>query len=152
MASIGGTGDQFFALRALARVNQGKLIEAERDANEALRIDPQSVNGYIARAVARFGLGNFSASVADASEAILLVPNNAELFLHPGKGHFRLRHYEEALGNFEVCLRLSPIGDTEMAETATILRDNARDKVEGRRKSDDSNDGTNLERPEEIRP
>ena len=80
--------------------DQGRLEEANAEAERALDLDPAAVDAYAQLAFAEMDLGQFEKSLANLDKAIRLSPQDPSLhYWYAGKAtaHFGLKQYEDAI-------------------------------------------------------
>ena len=81
---------------------------ADSDFGNAVRINPDFVDAYIARASLRVIRGAMSPAIRDYDEAIWREPDNPEYYQRRGMAYVRLGRKSEAVADFEHAIRLDP--------------------------------------------
>ncbi len=89
----------------LANGERDKALEAF---NDAVRMNPQFVQAYIARGKLLAEMGNFDSALADLSFALRLQPTHAEGFAYRGFALLSLGKPQEAVPEFDMALRIDP--------------------------------------------
>ena len=91
-----------------AHLNAGHYKEALVADEQAIRLNPNSTNAYIARGDALNELERYDEALIADEQAIRLNPNSANA--HIGKGYVldELKQYEEARAAYEQAIRLDP--------------------------------------------
>jgi lipoprotein NlpI len=99
-----------YCLRSHAYSDLGSLKEAMADAQEGLKLAPNSPDSYFCRAYVHFGAGEFDKSVADYSKAISLGGTDPKIFHQRGIARFYASKLDEASEDFS---RAAEEGDSE---------------------------------------
>lgn len=86
--------------RSFSHADLGMFPEAIQDANEALKIDPNSANNLVCRANAYNSAGQFGKSIADYSKAISFGGTDADNYRARGVAKFYLGRLAEAADDF----------------------------------------------------
>ncbi len=94
--------------RALAKNGMGRFSEAIADANEAIRLQPESGQGFRARARARAGLGDVEEALADYAQAIQLSPTDVEVYLDRCLAYDAVAQWEDIVNDSSVVIQLRP--------------------------------------------
>jgi lipoprotein NlpI/transglutaminase-like putative cysteine protease len=89
-----------YCLRSNAYADLGMLVEALADANEAVKLVPNSPTSLQCRAEAYFEAGEFKKSVDDYSTAIALGATKSRYYHHRGISKFYAGLLDEAAGDF----------------------------------------------------
>lgn len=93
--------------RSLARGDLGRHDEALQDANEAIRLAPNSSAAFVCRAQAHFKNGQFDKSVADYSKAIALGATETTVFRERGTSKLAAGRLEEAATDYAKAYELA---------------------------------------------
>jgi lipoprotein NlpI len=99
-----------YCLRSDAHTNLGSLKDALTDANEALKVAPNSSSALYCRGNVHFAAGEFDKSTADFSKAIALGGTEAKIFHQRGIARFYASKLDEAAEDFS---RAAEEGDSE---------------------------------------
>ncbi|HEU4377614.1 MAG TPA: hypothetical protein VFR73_03510 [Hyphomicrobiaceae bacterium] len=99
-----------YCLRSDAHTNLGSLKDALADANQALKVTPNSSSAFYCRGNVHFAMGEFDKSAADFSKAIALGGTEAKIFHQRGIARFYASKLEEAAEDFG---RAAEEGDSE---------------------------------------
>jgi tetratricopeptide (TPR) repeat protein len=86
----------------------GNREQALASFNEALRLNPQFVQAYVARGKLLAESGQYSSALADLNFALHLQPTHAEGFAYRGFALLALGRSDEALPDLDAALRLDP--------------------------------------------
>lgn len=87
----------------------GLKILAWREANNALKNNPQSDIARLIRARVYYELkNNKDKALAELAEAIKIDPNNAELYFERGKIYNNEKEYAKAVSDFDTTLKIKP--------------------------------------------
>jgi lipoprotein NlpI len=97
-------------LRSNAYSDLGKFAEARADADEAVKLAPNSATVLMCRAAARFTAGEFDKSTEDYSKAITLGATDAKVLHLRGMAKFYAGRVEDAADDF---LRAADTDDRE---------------------------------------
>jgi tetratricopeptide (TPR) repeat protein len=89
----------------LAEGNREKALDAF---NDALRMNPQFVQAYIARGKLLAEMGRYESALADLNFALRLQPSHAEGFAYRGFALLSIGKPQEAMSEFDMALRLDP--------------------------------------------
>lgn len=81
---------------------------ADNDFGNAVRVNPDFVDAYIARANLRVIRGAMSPAIRDYDEAIWREPDNPDYYQRRGLAYVRLGRKSEAVSDFEHAIRLDP--------------------------------------------
>ncbi len=93
---------------------QGSLA----DDNEAIRIKPDFVEGYISRAVTKENLGDKQGAVLDYNEAIRLKPDSAHAYSYRGQAKAALGDNKGAIADFSEAIKINKNwGDSSLGNT-----------------------------------
>jgi len=120
------------AQKASALVLRAQLreeIEARlEDYNQAIELDPTSVDAWQGRALTYMGQGEFEKAIADFNSLIEKNENNVNAHLAMGEALTNMEKYDEALKHVEKAIELKP--DTSLAYTLRarlhLIKDNAK--------------------------
>lgn len=99
-----------YCMRSGAYSNLGSAKDALADANEALKVAPNSPSAFYCRGYVHFGAGEFDKSAADFSKAIALGGTEPKTFHQRGIARFYASKLEEAAEDFG---RAAEEGDSE---------------------------------------
>jgi lipoprotein NlpI len=99
-----------YCLRSHAYSDLGSLKEAMADAQEGLKLAPNSPDSFFCRAYVHFGAGEFDKSAADYSKAISLGGTDPKIFHQRGIARFYASKLDEASEDFS---RAAEDGDSE---------------------------------------
>ena len=94
--------------QGLARHQQGKLVEAERHYDAALKSDPDNFDALHMLGVIALQTGRFARGVTIIRKAVALNENSAIAFNNLAKGLKDLGRLEEAIIYFERAIALAP--------------------------------------------
>ena len=97
----------FFA-RGVINNNLGKHDEAISSYNEAIRLNPNSADGYLFRGLANNNSGKHDEAISDFNEAIRLNPSLAEAYVGRGLVNSNSGKRDEAISDFNEAIRLNP--------------------------------------------
>jgi len=93
---------------AFELMNQGKLMEAIAEYNEAIRLDPSLSGAYNNRGLIYARLGQFQSAIQDFDEAIRLDPLDALVYYNRGAAYYHLDQFQSAIQDLEETIRLNP--------------------------------------------
>jgi Tfp pilus assembly protein PilF/class 3 adenylate cyclase len=113
---LGGTASSpAVSPRANAAYNQGMTMmdannstEAMKHFDDAIRMQPDYLDAYLARAEIHRRLAEFDASLPDCQKAIQLSPNDARGYNCRGFGHQLLKQLQVALPDYDKAISLNP--------------------------------------------
>ena len=94
-------------LRAIASIGLRQFEEGLADANQAIRLDPNSATAYIARGAVYRVTGKLQEALADFDRSISLNPKDGAAFAGRGQTHLALRQFDKALVDFDQALVLN---------------------------------------------
>ena len=94
--------------RAVAAFLKGRLDEALKDFNRAIKIDPTVALAYYNRGNVRLALKDATGAVADYTEAIKLRADFALAFMNRGSAYSNLWRLDEALADLNEAVRIEP--------------------------------------------
>jgi len=89
----------------LANGERTKALDAF---NDALRLNPQFVQAYVARGKLYSELGQYESALVDLNFALRLQPTHAEAFAYRGFANLSLGKFQEAMPDLEMALRIDP--------------------------------------------
>jgi tetratricopeptide (TPR) repeat protein len=89
----------------LANGERTKALDAF---NDALRLNPQFVQAYVARGKLYAELGQYESALVDLNFALRLQPTHAEAFAYRGFANLSLGKFQEAMPDLEMALRIDP--------------------------------------------
>src|SRR5262249_43162925 len=113
--------------RGLARTEQGKLKEAERDFTQALALDHTPLQVYALRATVRDRLGNQAGAASDRRVAQALPPETESDFLT--RGYARMGHDPKgALADFQKAAEKNPRSHQALQYQAYLQSDMLHDE------------------------
>ena len=96
----GGDLARAYCDRGAAYYSLGQNEEALRDADSAVKIDPNAADMLACRAEIRIGARDFKNAIDDASRAIVLGAETGRIYYQRGQAKFYLGRYAEALDDF----------------------------------------------------
>ena len=96
----GGDLARAYCDRGAAYYSLGKNQEALRDADSAVRIDPNATYMLACRAEIRIGARDFKGAIDDTSRAIVLGAETGRVYYQRGQAKFYLGRYAEAADDF----------------------------------------------------
>jgi len=85
---------------------KGEHDSAIRDFDEAIRLDPGSIDAYIDRGQSWRDRRNYEAALADFDEAIRLDPSHARAYVNRGYTWYRLGRYDQAIAEYDQAIHL----------------------------------------------
>jgi tetratricopeptide (TPR) repeat protein len=94
--------------RGHAYFNLGQTERAIQDFDEAIKLDPNSVQGFYNRAIAYFRIHQTDRAVRDFDQAIKLDPNNTYALTNRGVVYAAAGQYARALQDFDRAIGLDP--------------------------------------------
>jgi tetratricopeptide (TPR) repeat protein len=106
-----GKNDLFyvaFVNRSYAYIELKKYNEAIADADEAIRLNPNSYLSFTNRGYAKVELKKLPEAIADLNEAIRLNPSHYLAFVNKSYAYIELKKYNEAIADATVAIRLNP--------------------------------------------
>src|SRR5205085_7522572 len=103
-------------------VAMGNHARALIDRSEAVRMNPDSAEAYLARGGTYHELGRHREGIADRSTAISLRPDWADAWLARGSANYLLGDYQAAVDDLKEALRLKP-NDAEAQSVLAIATD-----------------------------
>ena len=106
--------------RALFHNAQGEYPAAIDCCNEAIGLNPVSVNAYGVRGDAHHGLGDQEQAVADYSRAIELAPEYAGGYLHRGQVYAEIGRFDHSLFDYGRAAQLDPTNPIIRANLSTV--------------------------------
>lgn len=86
----------------------GQREQALESFNDALRLNPQFVQAYVARGKLYAELGQHESALADLNFALRLQPTHAEAFAYRGYALLSLGQAQKALPDLDMALRIDP--------------------------------------------
>ncbi len=86
--------------------DNGYYLQAIREYNEAIRLNPEYVWAYNARGTAYDDLGRHERAIQDYNEAIRLDPEFATVYYNRGYAYYDLGQYERAIQDYNEAVRL----------------------------------------------
>jgi 1-deoxy-D-xylulose-5-phosphate reductoisomerase len=92
----------------IEKTQQNDYTGAIEEFNQALRINPNSVDTYIARGVARLKRGDTHGAIADYNQAIQLDPNNSKAYYNRGNAHRKLGNNHRAIADYNQAIKIDP--------------------------------------------
>jgi len=101
----------------ITRQVKGDLVGALQDFDEAIRVKPDYVDGFIDRGKARQAKGDLDGALQDYTEAIRLKPDDAHAFIQRGSAYYAKwslragggdRDLFDAVQDYQEALRLKP--------------------------------------------
>ena len=108
----------------LADLGSNNGLERYNDAlaviEEALRLDPESTNGYISKGQALYGLERYLEALTAFDEALRLNHNSAEAYRGRGQTLSRLGRYAEASEAFEQANKIDPRDEDGAVENEDV--------------------------------
>ena len=84
-----------------------ELLDAVKDFDEVVRIDPQSAGAFEVRGYAKLGLANYQDALADFEEAIRFGSESATLFIARGDAKKGLRDFDGAIADYTVAIEMT---------------------------------------------
>jgi tetratricopeptide (TPR) repeat protein len=99
-----------FASRALALLERGRVDEAARDSERAVRLRPDVGQFYYVRGVIRHAQGEDGKAAADYGEAIRLDPTYPNPSIRRGQLRFAQGKYRAAIADYDRACRAAPEG------------------------------------------
>ncbi|MFB2837111.1 tetratricopeptide repeat protein [Floridanema evergladense] len=99
--------EQEFYNRGLEKAQAGDFVEAVREFDRVLRINPQFVEAYYKRGRCRFELGDTTGALVDYNQALQLQPERTEIYLSRGLTKLALKDNAGALADAEQSLKLN---------------------------------------------
>jgi lipoprotein NlpI len=106
-----------YCLRSNARTDLGVAEDALADANEALKLTPNSSDSLRCRAYAYFAAGEFEKAIADYSKSIILGATDAKVLQQRGIAKFYAGRLTEAVEDF---VKASDTGEKESQPYADL--------------------------------
>lgn len=97
--------------RAVCKLNYGQWDAAIADANEAVRLAPESPHAYAVRGRAYAGKRQFEQAFADLGRALQLAKTDEDtrnLYNDRGNAYFSSRRYEDAIKDYEQAVDIDP--------------------------------------------
>jgi len=89
----------------LANGERTKALDAF---NDALRLNPQFVQAYVARGKLYAEMGQYESALVDLDFALRLQPTHAEAFAYRGFANLSLGKFQEAMPDLDTALRIDP--------------------------------------------
>ena len=86
----------------------GQREQALESFNDALRLNPQFVQAYVARGKLYAELGQYESALVDLNFALRLQPTHAEAFAYRGYALLSLGQAQKALPDLDMALRIDP--------------------------------------------
>jgi tetratricopeptide (TPR) repeat protein len=94
--------------RGAAERDKGQLDAALRDEDEALRLDPKSVDAHMVRGTVYGMKKDFNAAVGEFDAVLQIEPNHVAAHAYRGAAYVQKHEIEAALRDFDVVVRLDP--------------------------------------------
>ena len=118
------SADNVLALLMRARESNGKGNHdaARADAEDAIRLDPQNPDGFVARADALAGLKQYDKAIDDYDAAIRLEPGNARFFSLRAAAFASMRETRLAIRDYTEAIRLNPKDVQAFTARAAIFK------------------------------
>ena len=93
-----------------AAQDSGNYRRAISEYSEAIRLNPEYVDAYIARGTAYDDLGLHERAIKDYNEVIRIDPENAMAYYNRGYAYYDLGQYDKATNDYNEAIRLgSPL-------------------------------------------
>ncbi len=119
--------DAAYIGRARLNLTLKDTISALDDINQAIKINPNSVNAYIIRAdISINQQHNYQEALADMDKAIKLQPRSVGLFINRAFLRYKLDDYFGAMSDYDYALQLDPLNLTALFNRS-VLRTEVRD-------------------------
>jgi len=97
-----------FNNRGLGYYTRRDFDHAIADFAQAIRVDPNSAQGYSNRALAHEARGDLGQAIADYNQAIRLDPNYAFSLNGRGNTYIDLKEYDRAIADYTSAIKLEP--------------------------------------------
>lgn len=108
----GGLENENGAVAYLGRGNAnrelGRMQEAMRDFDAALRLKPDYGEAYHVRGNANRQMGRSEAAIKDYSSALRLIPDNIRAYNNRGRTYAKLGQYDQAVADFRKKWQIAP--------------------------------------------
>ena len=100
-----------------------KYVEALKDFDKAIEIDPNYSTAYNNRGIAKHGLKQYEEAIRDNNKAIELDPNDSEAYNIRGVVKNDLKKYEEAIKDYNKAIELDPSYSIAYSNRGTAKND-----------------------------
>jgi tetratricopeptide (TPR) repeat protein len=110
-----------YVIRASVRSMKGDFDLALKDANEAVRLQPEESDWYNNRGGILLDRGEVDKAAVDFNEAIRRNPKNALAFNNRGTMFEKMHDYKKALADYKNAIELEPSLDPAMINQAWVL-------------------------------
>jgi tetratricopeptide (TPR) repeat protein len=90
------------------KADKGGYVNAIKDYDTAIRLNPRFTEAYLNRADAKTTLGLYAAAITDYDAVIHLKPDSVEAYVMPGFVKTDLGQYTEAIADYDAAIRLKP--------------------------------------------
>jgi tetratricopeptide (TPR) repeat protein len=97
-----------FTKRGASRLEQGKILLAQADFQQAKKLDPELARALALRAREAMGNLDIDKAVADSTEALRVDPRSALAYNERANAHLLANRYEAALADAQEAIRLEP--------------------------------------------
>jgi tetratricopeptide (TPR) repeat protein len=94
--------------KGIALASHGKLDEAIKAYDEAIKIDPQLAYTWVNKGAALGDLGRYDEAIQACDEAIRLDPNYAKAWYNKGFALYNQSKYDEAVQAFDKVIQIKP--------------------------------------------
>ncbi|MDZ4835773.1 MAG: tetratricopeptide repeat protein [Candidatus Melainabacteria bacterium] len=109
-ASEKSTNHQVNALikKGIGKAKENDFHQAISCFNEAIKLDPESYDGFVNRGWTFRQMGDFEKAIADYTSAINAHPTKPQVYLNRGWCHKRVGKADDALNDFNKAIELDP--------------------------------------------
>lgn len=99
-----------YIARGAARISMNNFKDALADLNEAIRLNPESLEDqvYHLRSKLRYQQGDLKGALADLNEAVRVEPEDTDYLKERAAVRFKLKDYKGAIADVNEAIRLNP--------------------------------------------
>jgi len=94
--------------KGINNMSNEKFLDAIRNFDLALRIDPQYVDAWIKRGYAHFLMDEYTVAIASYDKALEVDVNNAEAWNLKGLAYYKMKNYDKAIECCEKSVDINP--------------------------------------------
>ena len=100
--------DETYTANGISHLAAGLYLEALKDFNQAIKLNPNNVNAYMNRGIVYTQLEQHQKALEDYNHAIELDPKYAQIYVNRGALYSYLGHHQRALEDFNQAINLNP--------------------------------------------
>ncbi len=127
--ALDGKNPRTFNSRAVAYLNIGKLNEAEKDLNAALKQNPSFADAHNNMGSLHYRRGDYKKAIASYTLALKTQPDYVEAILNRGMASRRLFNFEDAFEDFRRAMLLAPTAFNKSNDAGSLVELNDIDRM-----------------------